>query len=112
MAAAVTYEWYCETYGGGLTEAAFDASIVAAERHVRWLCANRRVRSTCTAFKRAVCAACDAFAEYGEGQVGGFSIGDFKVTHYEDEGTTGEELATAAALKELAGTGLAFAGVR
>ena len=54
----------------------------------------------------------DAFAEFGEGQVGGFSLGDFKVTHYEDEGTTGEEIATADALKELVGTALAFAGVR
>lgn len=54
----------------------------------------------------------DAFAEFGEGQVGGFSLGDFKVTHYEDEGTTGEEIATADALKELVGTSLAFSGVR
>ena len=44
--------------------------------------------------------------------VGGFSLGDFKVTHYEDEGTTGEEIATADALKELVGTSLAFSGVR
>ncbi|MBR3312503.1 MAG: hypothetical protein IKG18_00035 [Atopobiaceae bacterium] len=63
------------------------------------------------AYRRAVCAACDAFAEFGEGQVGGFALGDFKVTHYEDEGTTGEEIATQAALRELVGTSLAFAGV-
>lgn len=34
------------------------------------------------------------------------------MTHYEDEGTTGEEIATQEALKELVGTSLAFAGVR
>ena len=64
------------------------------------------------AYRRAACAACDTFAEFGEGQVGGFALGDFKVTHYEDEGTTGEEIAAADALKELAGTSLVFCGVR
>ena len=34
------------------------------------------------------------------------------MTHYEDEGTTGEEIATTDALKELVGTSLAFCGVR
>ena len=68
--------------------------------------------SEIVAYQRAVCAAVAAFAEFGEGQVGGFSLGDFKVTHYEDEGTTGEEIATADALKELVGTSLAFCGVR
>ncbi len=55
------------------------------------------------AWRRAVCAAADAFAEYGEGHVGGFSIGSFSVTNYRDEGTTGAEVAREAALAELAG---------
>ena len=54
----------------------------------------------------------DAFAEYGEGRVGGFSIGSFSVTNYRDEGTTGAEVAREAALAELCFTGLTFAGVR
>lgn len=113
MAVAVTYEFYRDAYGGGLSESAFGASLPAATRHVRWLCAGREPsRCEQAAWKRAVCAAADAFAEFGEGQVGGFALGDFKVTHYEDEGTTGEEIATQAALKELVGTSLAFAGVR
>ena len=113
MAATVTYQFYVDTYGGGLSEAAFGASLPVAEAHVNWLC-DGRVPCRCeqTAWKRAVCAAVDAFAEFGQGQVGGFALGDFKVTHYEDEGTTGEEIATASALKELVGTSLAFAGVR
>ena len=113
MAAAVTYQFYSETYGGGLSEAAFGLVLPAAERHVRWLC-DGRVPARCEVvpYKRAVCAAADAFAEFGEGQVGGFALGDFKVTHYEDEGTTGEEISTADALKELAGTSLVFCGVR
>ena len=64
------------------------------------------------AWRRAVCAAADAYAEWGEGQVGGFQIGSFSVTHYDNRGTTGEEMAEAAAEKELCGCGLAFGGIR
>ena len=113
MAAAVTYEFYSEVYGGGLSESAFGLSLPAATRHVRWLVGGSEPSDEeLESYQRAVCAAVDAFAEFGEGQVGGFSLGDFKVTHYEDEGTTGEEIATAGALKELVGTSLAFCGVR
>ena len=110
MAAAVTYQFYSETYGGGLSEAAFGLALPAAERHVRWLVdAREPADDELVAYQRP---ACDTFAEFGEGQVGGFALGDFKVTHYEDEGTTGEEIATADALKELVGTSLAFCGIR
>ena len=113
MAAAVTYEFYSQTYGGGLSESAFGLSLPAASRHVRWLVGGAVPSDDeLESYQRAVCAAVDAFAEFGEGQVGGFSLGDFKVTHYEDEGTTGEEIATQEALKELVGTSLAFGGVR
>jgi len=113
VAAAVTYEWYSQTYGGGLSESAFGLALPAATRHIRWLAGGAEPGDDeLEAYQRAVCAAVDAFAEFGEGQVGGFSLGDFKVTHYEDEGTTGEEIATGAALKELVGTSLAFCGVR
>ena len=113
MPVAVTYEWYSQTYGGGLSESAFELSLPAATRHVRWLVGGSEPSDEeLESYQRAVCAAVDAFAEFGEGQVGGFSLGDFKVTHYEDEGTTGEEIATDAALKELVGTSLVFCGVR
>ena len=113
MPVAVTYEWYSQTYGGGLSESAFGLSLPAATRHVRWLVGGSEPSDEeLESYQRAVCAAVDAFAEFGEGQVGGFSLGDFKVTHYEDEGTTGEEIATDAALKELVGTSLVFCGVR
>lgn len=42
--------------------------------------------------------------------MGGYAIGDFRVTNYMEKGTTGLEVARAAALSELAGTGLAFSG--
>ena len=108
----MTYEWYSKTYGGTLSEAAFASTLPAADRHVGWLVGMRTPASgEYRAYRRALCAACECFAEYGEGQVGGFAIGDFRVTHYEDEGTTGAELATQAALQELAGTSLLFSGV-
>lgn len=113
MAAVVTYQFYSQVYGGGLSEAAFGLALPAATRHVRWLVGGMEPGDDeLESYQRAVCAAVDAFAEFGEGQVGGFSLGDFKVTHYEDEGTTGEEIATQEALKELVGTSLAFCGVR
>ena len=113
MAAAVTYQFYKDVYGGGLSESAFGLALPAASRHVRWLVGGAAPSDDeLESYQRAVCAAVDAFAEFGEGQVGGFSLGDFKVPRYEDEGTTGEEIATANALKELVGTSLAFYGVR
>ena len=110
--AAVTYAYYSNTYGSGLSEPAFSDSLPVAEAHVKWLCANRCYCPTSTAFKRAVCAAVDAFAEYGAGEVGGFQIGEFSVKNYASQQTTGEELATAAALRELGMSGMAFSGVR
>ena len=111
MASTVTYEFYSQTYGGGLSEAAFAASLPLANSHVRWLCAARGAKTTCNVFKRAVCAALDAFAEYGAGEVGGYSIVEFSVKNYASQQTTGEELATQAAIRELGLSGMAFAGV-
>ncbi len=37
MTDAVTFEFYSQTYGGGLSESAFGLSLPAASRHVRWL---------------------------------------------------------------------------
>ena len=110
---AVTFAYYSETYGGGLSEAAFGGSVAHAEAHVKWLCDGREGIEASDAYKRAVCAACEAFAEFGMGQVGGITLGDFKVSRFADDAAvTGEDLATQAALKELCGTGYAFCGVR
>lgn len=62
-------------------------------------------------FMRAVCAALEAFAEYGAGEAGGYTIGEFSVKNYASQQTTGEELASAAALRELGLSGMAFTGV-
>lgn len=112
MAFTVTYECYTESCGGSLSEAAFAASLPMADAHVRWLCAVKGVTTTCNVFKRAVCTALEAFAEYGAGEVSGYSIGEFSVKNYASQQTTGEELATQAALRELGLSGMAFTGVR
>ncbi len=113
--APVSYEFYQDGYGGALSAEALAEALPAAVRCVGALTGARDVRDEwdddqAEAWRRAVCAAADAFAEYGEGRVGGFSVGSFSVTNYRDEGTTGSEVARGAALAELAGTGLCFSG--
>ena len=115
--APVSYGFYQDGYGGALAAEAFAEALPAAVRCVGALTGARDVRDEwdddqAEAWRRAVCAAADAFAEYGEGRVGGFSVGSFSVTNYRDEGTTGADVAREAALAELAGTGLCFAGAR
>ena len=115
--APVSFNFYQDGYGGALTAEALAEALPAAVRCVGSLTGFRSLAEdwedeTADAWRRAVCAAADAFAEYGEGRVGGFSIGDFSVTNYRDEGTTGTEVAREAALTELAGTGLTWSGVR
>ena len=78
---------------------------------MKWLCAVKGTDTDSETFMRAVCAALEAFAEYGVGEVGGYTIGEFSVKNYASQQTTGEELATAAALRELGLSGMAFTGV-
>lgn len=116
-AAPVTYAFYLDVYGGTLPADAFSEALPAAIRCVGAITGRRAPdpdwdEGLADAWRRAACAAAEAFAEFGEGRVGGFSIGDFSVTNYQEQGTTGAEVAHAAALGELAGTGLAFAGAR
>lgn len=117
MAAPVTYGFYQDAYGGALTAEAFAEALPAAIRCVAQITGAREPLEgwgevAADAWRRAVCAAADAFAEFGEGRVGGFEIGGFKVTNYQEQGTTGREVAMEAALAELAGTGLCWSGVR
>ncbi len=115
--APVSYDFYLDGYGGALAAADFSEVMPAAVRMVGSLTGAREVQdewddAQADAWRRAACAAADAYAEYGEGRVGGFSIGSFSVTNYRDDGTTGAEVAREAALSELAGTGLCWSGVR
>lgn len=71
MADAVTYQFYSQVYGGGLSESAFGLALPAASRHVQWLVGGREpTEDELESYQRAVCAAVDAFAEFDEGQVG------------------------------------------
>ncbi len=114
--APLDYQWYLDKYGGALGAEGFHEALPAALRLMRqitggsWPEAGWDYDDTC-AWRRACCAAVDAFAEFGEGRVGGYAIGDFKVTNYMEKGTTGREVALEAALAELTGTGLTFSGV-
>ena len=112
---AVSYQFYLDTYGGVAGAEAFAEAMPAAVRCVRRLVgaavAADAGAGALLVWRRAVCAAADAFAEFGEGSVGGYEIGGFKVTYYMEKGTTGDEVAVFAALGELSGTGLAFCGV-
>lgn len=110
----VPYLFYRDDYGGALDAESYAEAMPAALRCVRTLCGGAEPTTSwdpkdAAAWRRAICAAAEAFAEFGEGRVGGYAIGDFKVTNYMEKGTTGREVASAAAY-ELAGTGLLFSG--
>lgn len=108
---APDYEFYRDEYHGQAPEAAFDAELPGAVAHVGWLIGRNRVtEATATAYKRAVCACVDAFAVYGHQGGGGFTIGSFSVSG-DSSGRTGEDVASDAACKELATSGLLWAGV-
>ena len=63
-------------------------------------------------WKGAVCAAAEAFYEWDEDRKGAVSLGDYKVSRYlEDRETTSREEASAAATRELFGTGCLFGGL-
>ena len=75
MTAAVTYAYYRDEYGGELPVEAFTAALPAATRHLLWLTGGASIdeetqNGALTAYNRALCAAIDAFAEYGEGLQG------------------------------------------
>jgi hypothetical protein len=109
-----SFAFYRDHYGGSLDVESYAEAMPAALRLLREICggvgAAELDDTDLLAWGRACCAACEAFAEFGEGRVGGYAIGDFRVTNYMERGTTGLEVARQAALSELAGTGLAFAG--
>lgn len=108
------FAYYRDVYGGSLGVKDYAEALPGALRqfrHVVGALDMRRVRGNERDYcRRAICAAADCIAEWGEGQTGGFELGKFSVTHYDNRGTTGAEQATEAILKELSGSGLAFTG--
>lgn len=108
------FSFYRDVYGGLLSIETYAEVLPAAVRHVRWIVGGVNMLSLdddlLEAVRRAVCAAAEAFAEWGEGQSDGFKLGSFSVEQYDTSGTTGTEYAVDAIVKELAGTGLSFTG--
>ncbi len=114
--AALDYQWYLDCYGGAVAADAFAEALPAALRLMRQVTgglvpAEDWDVEAAECWRRACCAAVDAFAEFGEGRVGGYEIGSFKVTNYMEKGTTGREVALEAVMAELAGSGMTFCGV-
>lgn len=115
--APVGYGFYRDAYGGAISAEAFSEALPAALRAVAAATGRRRPdprwpEPRAAAWRRAVCAAADAVAEYGEGRTGGFSVGSFSVAGCGGGGASGRDLAIRAALDELAGTGICFSGAR
>lgn len=86
------YQFYLDGYGGTLGAKAFAEAMPAALRCVRALCGGAEPDETwmprhTACWRRAACAAAEAFAEFGEGRVGGYQVGDFRITNYRDGGT-------------------------
>ena len=110
MTWAPDYAFYRDEYKGKAPEAAFDEQLTGAKAHVDWLIGfNEVTEATAVAYKRAVCAALEAFAVYGTGPAGGFSIGGFSMSPAGAK--SGKDIATEDALRELACTGLLYSGI-
>lgn len=108
------FTFYRDVYGGLLSIETYAEVLPAAVRHVRWSVGGVNMLSLdddlLEAARRAVCAAAEAFAEWGEGQSDGFALGDFSMKQYATTGATGTDMACDAIIKELAGTGLSWCG--
>lgn len=101
-----TYEFYTDEWKGSLSEDAFSANLGKAASLVNYLVGYNEVgEDVLTAYQRAICAAAEAYATFGEG--GGFSIGNFSMSGVR----SGKDIAMEDARRELATTGLLFSGV-
>lgn len=104
MAPEVTYEWYAETYGGSLEVDGFRAALPVAMARVRARCAARDLTALSdletTAYRRAVCAACDAASDPA---VSSWKAGSTSM-EYVDAASNGTD---AVIERELSGTRLA-----
>ena len=112
----VDYIFYQDEFGGEMGAEEFARILPQAERHVKWMAGNPDLAGApadvVMCWKRAICAAAEAFYEWDEDRKGAVSLGDYKVSRYlEDRETTSRDEATAAATRELFGTGCLFGGL-
>lgn len=106
------YEFYSDVFGGTLSEAAFYDCLPKSLKHVQWLTNYREPFGACEIrkYKRAICAAVEAFSDYGDGAIG-FTLGNFKTNVRDGVSFSAEDRATEAALRELGQSNLGFCGV-
>ncbi len=101
------WTYYSGTYKGQNAEAVFNAQLPQAAAYVSALIGlNSVTSSTEDAYKRAICAVCDAQATHGDGgsiTIGAVSLGT--------DNRTLKEVSYDAAANELATTGLLFGGL-
>ena len=103
------YDWYKDEYRGREGQKAFEEGLPHAVAVVSDLVGFNEVdERTDKACRRAICAACDVFATYGYGPMGGFTIGSFSVQG--DATKHSVSLAMSEARRELAASGLLWAG--
>lgn len=104
------YAYYRNDYRGRENQQTFESGLNGAVAVVDDLVGYNQVgEDTANAYKRAICAACDVFSTYGYGPMGGFTIGAFTLQGDVTEHSAG--LATYEARRELAMSGLLWAGI-
>lgn len=103
-----TYAEYVEFYGGTLDEQSFASQVRLACLDVDDLCMGKDVpKAAEDAYKAAICAMVNIYAENGYGPNVGFSVGSFRI----DGGSDVKEFARQHARKILFPTGLLYAGI-
>lgn len=108
---APSYEWYAVEFGGALGHEEFTRLLRPARLRVEYLIGNKEVpKELQDRVKEAVCHMVDAYAEYGDGPEGGFTIGSFSVNSAGPE-ADGRKIGDDRARMCLAHTGLLFSGV-
>lgn len=108
---APTYEWYAGTFGGALGREEFERALRPARLRVEYLIGNKDVPEELEdRAMEAMCHAAEAYAEYGDGPDGGFTIGSFTMSASAD-GNDGQKVADDRIRMCLARTGLLFCGV-
>lgn len=112
----VTHEWYAGAYGGTLGRDAFAASLPHAVAEVGRLTWPNDPASAPEAYMRAVCAVVDVDAAWGAtggaGALSSLSAGTVSMSFAGGDGAASYDSDVArAAGRELAGSGLLYAGL-
>lgn len=109
-----TYIFYTKQFGEKIPKSVFLEGIADAEAFVKYLIGWNPVDTPEKelAYKRACCVASEALALYGDGALGGFSIGSFSTSQTSSTGSqNGRDVVLEKAKGELIASGLLWGGV-